>query len=328
MKEVLQKLYVHKTLKREEAKQALIDITNEKMNPAQIASFMTVFLMRSITIDELMGFRDALLELCLPIDFNGVESIDIVGTGGDGKNTFNISTLSCFVVAGAGYKVTKHGNYGSSSVSGSSNTLEKLGYQFTNEIDVLKKQLDQFNICFFHAPKFHPAMKSVAQIRKQLGVRTFFNLLGPLVNPCNPSHQLYGTSSLEISRLYNYVMQDSKKKFSIVYALDGYDEISLTGKFDIKNNKGHNVLSPKDVNKKLLKPEQLNGGESQEEAVKIFLNVLEGKGTRAQVDVVTTNAGMAIHTLKPETNILDCIKEAEESINNGNALKVLKSICN
>ncbi len=320
MKELLQKLYAHESLGKEEAKRVLINITNGKMNPSQLASFMTVFLMRSITIDELMGFRDALLELCIKVDFGGMETIDIVGTGGDGKNTFNISTLSCFVVAGAGYKVTKHGNYGSSSISGSSNTLEKLGYEFTNDIDKLKKQLDRANICFMHAPKFHPSMKSVAAIRKQLGVRTFFNLLGPLVNPCQPTHQLYGTSSLEISRLYNYIMQDSGRKYNIVYALDGYDEISLTGKFDIKNNYGHQVLSPEKINKNHINPIQLNGGESQEEAVNIFKNVLNGKGTKAQIDVVSTNAGMAIHTFKPEVNIIDCIAEAEESLKNGNAL--------
>lgn len=326
MKKLLQRLHQHETLSKEEAYQVLIDITNEKMNDAQLASFMTVFLMRSITIDELMGFRNALLELCVKVDLGGIESIDIVGTGGDGKDTFNISTLSCFLVAGAGYKVTKHGNYGSSSVSGSSNTLERLGYQFTNDIDILKKQLDEANICFFHAPKFHPAMKSVAGVRKQLGVRTFFNLLGPLVNPCTPTHQLFGTSSLEISRLYHYVMQASGKQYSIVHALDGYDEISLTGKFDIRNNKGHQVLNPSDLGKNQLTPQQLRGGETQEEAVRIFRNILEGNGTQAQVDVITSNAGIAIQTIKPNQSIEDCIAEATESLLSKKALNVLQNI--
>lgn len=326
MKALLQRLHQHETLSQSEAKQVLIDITNEQMNPTQLASFMTVFLMRSITIDELLGFRDALLELCVKVDLEGIESIDIVGTGGDGKDTFNISTLSCFIVAGAGYKVTKHGNYGSSSVSGSSNTLERLGYKFTNDIDQLKKELDEANICFFHAPKFHPAMKSVAGVRKQLGLRTFFNLLGPLVNPCRPTHQLFGTSSLEISRLYHYAMQESGKQFSIVHALDGYDEISLTGKFDIRNNAGHQVLNPSDIHKKQLQAKQLQGGETQEEAVRIFRNILEGNGTAAQIDVVTANAGMAIKTIKPKQSIEDCIQEATQALNNGNALKTLKKI--
>lgn len=326
MKKLLQRLHQHETLSRKEAKQILIDITNEKMNDTQLASFMTVFLMRSIIIDELMGFRDALLELCIKVDLGGIESIDIVGTGGDGKDTFNISTLSCFVVAGAGYKVTKHGNYGSSSVSGSSNTLEKLGYQFTNDIGTLKRQLDKANICFFHAPKFHPAMKSVAGVRKQLGLRTFFNLLGPLVNPCTPTHQLFGTSSLEISRLYHYVMQESGKQYSIVHALDGYDEISLTGKFEIRNNQGHQVLNPRDLNKKQLFPHELQGGETQEAAVKIFKNILEGNGTQAQIDVVTANAGIAIKTIKPQQSIEDCIAEATEALTSKKALIVLQNI--
>ncbi len=291
-----------------------------------MAAFMTVYLMRSITVDELMGFRDALLELCVPFEAEGLESIDIVGTGGDGKNTFNISTLSCFVVAGAGYKVTKHGNYGSSSVSGSSNTLEKLGYEFTNDSDILKKQLDETNICFFHAPKFHPAMKSVAKVRKELGLRTFFNLLGPLANPLQPTHQLFGTSSLEISRLYDYVMQESGRKFNIVHALDGYDEISLTGKFDIRNNNGHRVLSPDDIGKKYWSPKDLEGGADQEKAVGLFKDILEGEATEAQVDVVAANAGMAIHTFKPEVSIHDCISEAEESLRSGRALGVLKKL--
>ncbi|MGK0390404.1 MAG: anthranilate phosphoribosyltransferase [Maribacter sp.] len=326
MKKLLQRLHQHETLSRQEAKQALVDITNGQMNDAQLASFITAFLMRSISIDELMGFREALLELCIKVDLGGIESIDIVGTGGDEKDTFNISTLSCFLVAGAGYKVTKHGNYGSSSVSGSSNTLEKLGYQFTNDIDTLKKQLDKANICFFHAPKFHPAMKSVAGVRKQLGLRTFFNLLGPLVNPCIPTHQLLGTSSLEISRLYHYVMQASGQQYSIVHALDGYDEISLTGKVDIKNNSGHQVLNPSDFNKPQLTAKQLQGGETQAEAVKIFKNILEGNGTEAQIDVVTTNAGIAIKTIKPQQSIEDCIQEATESLNSKKALEKLLMI--
>ncbi len=328
MKATLQKLFAHQTLSRQEAKDTLVAITDGKMNPSQLASFLTVFIMRPITIQELQGFRDALLELAIHVDLEGMESIDIVGTGGDGKDTFNISTLSCFLVAGAGYKVTKHGNYGSSSVSGSSNTLERLGYEFTNDIDTLKQQLDQANICFFHAPKFHPAMKSVAATRKEIGFRTFFNLLGPLVNPCQPTHQLFGTSGLDISRLYAYVMQETGRRFTIVHALDGYDEVSLTGNTDVRNNEGQRILSPSHFGQNQLNPIQLQGGETQEEAVRIFKNILEGNGTAAQVAAVISNAGLAIHTLRPQQSLLDCIAEAKESLDSGKALNVLKQIVN
>ncbi|MGB1217030.1 MAG: anthranilate phosphoribosyltransferase [Saprospiraceae bacterium] len=326
MKAILQKLFAHQTLSRQEAKETLITITEGKMNPSQLASFLTVFIMRPITIDELQGFREALLALAVHIDLGGIESIDIVGTGGDGKDTFNISTLSCFLVAGAGYKVTKHGNYGSSSVSGSSNTLERLGYQFTNDIDTLKRQLDEANICFFHAPKFHPAMKSVAATRKEIGFRTFFNLLGPLVNPCQPTHQLFGTSGLDISRLYAYVMQETGRRFTIVHALDGYDEVSLTGNADVRNNEGQRILSPSHFGQNQLNPVQLRGGENQAEAVRIFKDILEEKGTDAQVAAVTSNAGLAIQTLRPEQSLLDCIAEAKESLESGKALHILKKI--
>ncbi len=319
-------MFAHENLSREEAKSVLIQITEGAMNDAQLASFLTVFKMRAISLEELTGFRDALLELAMPFDLKGRDTIDIVGTGGDGKNTFNISTLSCFVVAGAGYTVTKHGNYGSSSVSGSSNTLERLGYSFTNDLDTLNQQLDKANICFLHAPKFHPAMKSVGPVRKQLGVRTFFNLLGPLSNPARPKYQLFGTSALEISRLYQYVMQESGRQFTIAHALDGYDEVSLTGNSDIRNNQGRFLLEPKHFGFGKLTPAQLSGGESQEEAVRIFKSVLEGTCTEAQKSVVCANSALAIKTIHPERSLLDCVAEAKESLDSGKALSVLKKL--
>jgi len=328
MKKLLNRLYEYQTLSRKEATEVLTQISEGRYNEAQIASFLTVYIMRPITVEELQGFRDALLNLCKPVNLEGLESIDIVGTGGDGKNTFNISTLSSFVVAGAGYKVTKHGNYGVSSVCGSSNVLEHLGYRFTNDVDELKRQLERANICFFHAPFFHPAMKTVAPIRKQMRVKTFFNMLGPLVNPAQPSHQLLGVFNLGLSRLYEYILQQTDRQFSIVYALDGYDEISLTGPFKLRSNSGEQVLSPEGIGKPRLRQEQLHGGDTIEEAAKIFTDILNGNGSDAQVEVVSANAGLAIHTMKPEVSLEACMAEARESLLSGRALERFGKLIN
>ena len=244
MKKILQYLFEHKSLSRESAREVLVNISNGQYNESELASFTTVFLMRSISIDELLGFRDALMELCVPIHFKDEKVLDIVGTGGDGKNTFNISTLSCFIVAGTGNKVVKHGNYGASSISGSSNVMEQVGYHFTKDPDQLKRQLDKANICFLHAPLFHPALKIVAPLRKNLGVRTFFNMLGPMVNPAMPEYQLVGVFSLEMARIYNYLLQLTGTSFTIIHSLDGYDEISLTSDTKVITNKGERILTP------------------------------------------------------------------------------------
>lgn len=328
MKEILNRLYQQAYLQKQEAYDILVNISKGQYNPEQIASFLTVFQMRPINVAELSGFRSALLDLCIPVDFEGVESIDIVGTGGDGKNTFNISTLSAFVVAGAGYKVTKHGNYGVSSACGSSNVLEYLGYNFTNEVDQLKQQLDRANICFLHAPKFHPAMKAVAPIRRALGVKTFFNMLGPLVNPCRPKYNLLGVFNLNLSRLYQYILQNEDSRYAVVYALDGYDEISLTDNFKLRTNEGEWVLSPRDLGQKRLTQAQLHGGDTIPEAAAIFKHVLNGDCTAAQLNVVATNAGMAIHCIKKEKSIVDCIAEAKESILNKKALGAFLTLIN
>ena len=326
MKKILARLFEHEKLTRTEAKDILIRIAKGEFNPVQIASFTTVFNMRPVSIAELQGFRDALLALCVPFDLDGMETLDIVGTGGDGKNTFNISTISAFVIAGAGYKVSKHGSYGVSSAVGSSNVLMALGYEFTNDTDVLKRQLEECNICFLHAPLFHPALKEVVPVRKQLGMKTFFNMMGPLVNPIQPKYQLFGTFSMELSRLYQYIMQETGRQFSIVYALDGYDEISLTGKFKLRTNTSERLLGPEDLGKSTLKQSDLYGGETPEEAAQIFRNVLENKATTAQKEVVTANAGMAIHCIKPEQSIADCIAEATASIESGKAFQTLKNL--
>ncbi len=326
MKAILNELYQHKQLTRTEAKQIFFDIAEQKYNDIQISSFLTVFMMRPIALAELQGFRDALLALCVKIDLEGRHTIDIVGTGGDGKDTFNISTLSAFVVAGAGYPVTKHGSYASSSASGSSDVLLHLGYEFTNQRDKLLQQLDRANICFFHAPLFHPAMKAVVPVRKQLKVKTFFNMLGPLVNPAQPTYQLFGVFSLELARMYHYILQQSDKQFGIVYAMDGYDEVSLTSPFQLRTNQGERLLSPMDLQKPFYSPSAIYGGGTIESAGKIFLDVLQNQATTAQKDVVIANAAIAIHCIRPEQTLTDCIAEATTSLESGAALSCFKKL--
>lgn len=326
MKSILSDLFDHKKLSRAEAKEILLRISAREFNHVQISSFITVYNMRPISIAELQGFRDALLELCVKVDLGRTDTLDIVGTGGDGKNTFNISTTSAVVIAGAGYKVTKHGSYGVSSAVGSSNVLMGLGYEFTNDSDSLKRQLDKANLCFLHAPLFHPAMKEVVPVRKQLGMKSFFNMLGPLVNPIQPDYQVFGTFNLELSRLYQYVMQETGRRFVILYALDGYDEISLTDKVKVRTNETEKVLVPKDFGKVALQQADLYGGETVEEAATIFRNVLNNECTQAQLDVVTANAGMAIHCIKPTQSLADCVAEAKESIESKRALQGFKTL--
>ena len=321
MKEILNNLYEYKTLSKETAKEVLVNIASAKYNPSQVASFMSVYLMRPITVEELSGFREAMLELCLKTEFNTNETIDIVGTGGDGKDTFNISTLSCFVVAGTGIKVTKHGNYGVSSVSGSSNVLEAIGYKFTNEKNILQKQLEEAGLCFMHAPLFHPAMKNVAPIRKELGVRTFFNMLGPIVNPSFPKYQLLGVYNLEMARLYNYLLQNTNNDYVIMHSFDGYDEISLTGNYKIISREKEQIIEPE----KKLKQSDLFGGKSVEESAKIFMSVLKGEGVQAQNEVIIANACMAIHCVKKKS-LEDCTAEARESLESKKALNAYKKL--
>ncbi len=328
MKEILNELFDHKKLSRDEARRILLQIGEEKFNDAELASFLTVFKMRPITKDELHGFRDALLELCLAVDFGECNSIDIVGTGGDGKNTFNISTLSCFVVAGAGYTVTKHGNYGVSSLSGSSNVLEFLGYEFTNDADTLNRRLNSCNIVFLHAPLFHPAMKAVGPVRRALGVKTFFNMLGPLVNPSRPKRYFLGVYDMNLSRLYQYILQEDPGTFAVVYNLDGYDEISLTDQFIYRTNDTEQFITPEQLGLQRWKPADLHGGNSVEEAATIFLNILEGKGTEAQKQVIYANAGLAIQRFDPTRSFEECINDAKTSLDSGAALEVMQKCVN
>ena len=326
MKEILQRLTSHLSLEREEAGNILKKIAKSEYNNSQVSSFLTVFMMRMITVQELAGFRDALLDLCMATDLSEFDTIDLCGTGGDGKYTFNISTLSSFVVAGAGGKVAKHGNYGVSSSCGSSNVMESLGYKFTNDRDTLRNQLDKANICFLHAPLFHPAMKAVGPIRRELGVKTFFNLLGPMVNPSFPRNQLVGVWSLETARLYNYIYQQTDKNYTILYSLDGYDEISLTCEFKLISNHEEELLSPEKIGMPRLVPEDLLGGNTVEESVKIFLAILEGKGTEAQNAIVIANSGMALRRLNPDKSICECLEIAKESLEGGSANLKLKKL--
>lgn len=326
MKKTLQYLFEHKTLSRQEAKQVLVNIGRGVYNEHEVTAFMTVYLMRSITIEELQGFRDALLELCVQVKMNEQEVIDIVGTGGDGKNTFNISTLSCFIVAGTGQKVAKHGNYGASSVSGASNVMEQLGYKFNNENDRLLNEVDKAGICFLHAPLFHPALKVVGPIRRNLAMRTFFNMLGPLVNPADPAFQLIGVYSLEMARIYNYLLQQSGKSFMIIHSLDGYDEISLTNDTKVITNKGEKIMSPEQLGKRMVNAGDIQGGGTVEEAAKIFTSILKGEGSWSQNAVVLANAAMALHCTGKYKNYEEAYGAAVESLESGSANSCLQKL--
>ena len=322
MKAILNRLIQHETLEKEEAEKVLVGIAEGKYNPSEIASFLTVFMMRSITLKELEGFRNALLKLCLAIDLSEFSPIDLCGTGGDGKDTFNISTLASFVTAGAGIKVAKHGNYGVSSGCGSSNVLEHMGIKFSNDADFLKRCLDQAGICNLHAPLFHPAMKNVAPIRRELGVKTFFNMLGPLVNPSFPKHQLTGVFNLELARLYGYLFQKTDQIFTILYALDGYDEISLTGPTKALRNSGESLIHPEDFGLNSFDASEIAGGDNISSSAKIFIEVIQGKATQAQQNVVCANAAMAIATVL-ECSPKEGFEKAKESLLSGKANQAL-----
>nr|WP_294992922.1 anthranilate phosphoribosyltransferase [uncultured Sediminibacterium sp.] len=328
MKKILQYLFEHKTLPREKAKEVLLQMSAGQFNESEIAAFITVYLMRSITIEELQGFRDALLELSVKVNLESENIMDIVGTGGDGKNTFNISTLSCFIVAGTGQQVAKHGNYGASSVSGASNLMEQLGYRFKNDNDKLKKELDATNICFLHAPLFHPALKVVGPVRKNLGVRTFFNMLGPMVNPASPAYQLVGVYNLEMARIYNYLLQETGKAFTIIHSLDGYDEISLTNDTKVITNTGERIMTPIQLGKRMVMPEDIYGGNTVEEAAKLFMKIIKGEGSWAQHAVVLANAAMALYSTGRYTDYDAAYAAAVESLESKKAYKALENLIN
>lgn len=324
MKELLKRLFNHEELSREEACQLLQDITAGRYNEIQIASLLTVFQMRGIKVEELIGFRNALLSTRIPVDLSAYRPIDIVGTGGDGKNTFNISTCACFIVAGAGYPVAKHGNYGATSISGASNVMECYGIRFTNEQDKLLRSMEKCGMVYMHAPLFNPAMKTVAPVRKAMEVRTLFNLLGPLVNPCLPAYQLLGVADLTQMRLYTNTLQRLVVGFAVVNNLDGYDEISLTDEFKVMTNRYETIYKPSELGFDIVRQEELFGGNTPQEAARIFDNVLHNCATKAQTECVLINASFAIQAMEPLKPIEECVAIARESLQSGKALHTLK----
>ena len=326
MKETLQYLFDHRTLGKGDAKQILRNMAEGKYNDSEMAAFISVYLMRSITVEELTGFRDALLELCSPVDLSEFNTIDVCGTGGDEKNTFNISTLTSFVVAGAGEKVAKHGNYSVSSACGSSNVMEHFGYSFSSDSDRLRRELDMYNICILHAPLFNPAMKNVAPVRRSLRIKTFFNMLGPMVNPSFPKNQMVGVFSLDVARLYHYIYQESDKRFCIIHSLDGYDEISLTGNFRALTRQTERTLSPEMLDLSRVAPSEIYGGSTVKEAAAVFLNILEGQGSRSQNDVVVANAALALYCMDESKGLGACLDRARESLESGSALGTFKKL--
>ncbi|ACT94996.1 anthranilate phosphoribosyltransferase [Dyadobacter fermentans] len=326
MKHILSHLFEYKVLDKAQAKDVLMGIGTGRYSNSEIASFLTTYAMRSITVEELEGFRDGLLELCLSVDLSAYDPIDVCGTGGDGKDTFNISTLSCFVVAGAGQRVAKHGNHGVSSLVGSSTVLEYLGAKFTNDKDYLERKIDQAGVCFLHAPLFHPAMKNVAPVRKELGVKTFFNMLGPMVNPVSPKKQLVGVFSLELARLFAYLYQQTDKQFLVLHALDGYDEVSLTGAFKIITARSEQVLTPSHLGLQTLRADDLSGGETIEESARIFMNVLNDTATPSQKQAVLANAAMALYCANPAWSLTDAVETARESLESKKALAAFKKL--
>ncbi len=326
MKETLQYLFEGNKLTREQAKNNLLEVGKGMHSEPEFASFLTVFKMRPLTSEELAGFRDAMDELSLSTDLAEYNAIDVVGTGGDGKNTFNISTLACFVIAGAGVNVTKHGNYAVSSTSGSSNVLEFLGYKFSNDIEKLKADLDKANFCFLHAPLFHPAMKHIAPVRRALKVPTFFNILGPMINPSSPKFQLLGVNNPENFNHYKSVYESLDINYAIVHGSDGYDEISLTANTMVASNRNQFTLSPSDFGMKKAEPKTLFGGENVDEAARIFVNILKGKGTEEQNNVVTANAAMGLKVYYREKELTECVEIARNSLTSGKALEKLRSI--
>jgi anthranilate phosphoribosyltransferase len=326
MKNILNRLQEFDQLSTSESYDIIQKMSRNEFNNSEIAAFIHAYNFREISVDELLGFRAAMLSLALPFETNQ-PTIDLCGTGGDQKDTFNISTISSFIVAGSGIKVTKHGNYGVSSFCGSSNILESFGLKFTSDTTILNRQLEKANICFLHAPIFHPAMKFVAPIRKELGIKTFFNLLGPLVNPANPSNQLIGVFSPKVQKLYQFAHQKINKNVSIVHSLDGYDEISLTSPFKIIQNNKEQLLHSETLKMSQNSPLDLSGGNDIEEAKEIFHNILSGKGTTQQTNTVLANAGVAIANFK-DLSFLEGITLAQESLNSGSALKSFQTLIN
>ena len=325
MKDILNRMLNHEELTREETRDILVGITRSEYPNEQITALLTALQMRGITVDELLGFRDGILETGVPVPLDCDRYIDVVGTGGDRKNTFNISTTSCFVIAGAGYKVAKHGNYAATSTSGASNVIANHGVKFTDDIDRLNRCINECGIVYLHAQLFAKAMKFVGPIRKALQFPTCFNLLGPIVNPSKPQCQLLGVANLDQMRLYNNVYQKIGLDYGIVNSIDGYDELSLTGDFKVTTNNYERIFKPSDLGFSIIKPDELRAGANEQEAKEIFDAVLANTALPAQKNVVLANAAFAIQVLeKGKKDIEECIDIARESIDSGKALDTFK----
>lgn len=323
--QIFNRLLNHEELQREETKNLLVAITQGELNDPEVAALLTAIQMRGITVEELLGFRDGILETGVPVPLHCDRYIDVVGTGGDRKNTFNISTTACFVIAGAGYKVAKHGNFSATSVSGASNVIKNHGVMFTDDADKLNRSLDECGIVYLHAQLFAKAMKFVGAIRKALPFPTFFNLLGPIINPSKPQCQLLGVANLNQMRLYQQVYQRIGIDYGIVNSIDGYDEISLTSDFKVTTNDYERVFKPADLGFDIARPEELVGGATEEEAAQIFDAVLQGTALQAQKNIVMANAAFAIQVLeKGKKSIEECIDIARESLDSGKALSTFR----
>jgi len=324
--QLIEKLINQETLTKAESSVVLNNITNGVYNDSQIVVVVTALQMRSVTADELNGFRDALLEASTKVNLKVEDCIDVCGTGGDGKNTFNISTITAFVLAAGGYKVVKHGNYGVSSFCGSSTMLEHLGYKFTVNESNLQEQLDETNICFLHAPLFHPCLKRVSKIRKDLGIRTFFNFLGPLVNPLQPNLQLTGVFNLKTARLYKDILSNSRKAFSVVHSIDGYDEVSLTAPFKVFSETSEQLLYPEELTDETITEDDLFGGSDILQSEKIFEAIVSGNGNAVQNEVIKINTALGIKCFKPEMSLEDAQLEAEQIIKSGKVAQTIKNV--
>ncbi len=327
MKKILNRLTQYETLTEKESRNIIIEISEGKLNTSEISSFLTIYMIRNITIEELNGFRKALIELSVKIDLDEFDPIDLCGTGGDEKDTFNISTLASFVTAGSGVKVAKHGNYGVSSSCGSSNVLEYLGLKFNSDADKIKTAVDKANICFLHAPLFHPAMKNVAPVRKELGLKTFFNMLGPMVNPSMPKKQIVGVYNLELARIYNYLYQTTDINYNIIHSIDGYDEISLTKGTKVYSRESEFILESKDFNLQNIESSKISGGKDIESSSKIFMDVLNGNASTEKENVVCANASLAI-AISKNIPIIEAFMNAKESIRTKNALNCFNNLIN
>jgi anthranilate phosphoribosyltransferase len=325
MKDILKYLFTGAILTREEAREALRKVAAQEANPAQVAAFTTVFNMRQINSEELAGFRDTLLDLSIPVPVREFDAMDLCGTGGDGKNSFNVSTCAAFVVAASGQNVVKHGNKSVSSKCGSSDVLAHLGITFTNEIDEIRNSLEEFGLAFLHAPLFHPALKELAPIRKDLGVKTFFNMLGPMVNPANPNKQMVGVFNSELQELYAKIYKADGKEYAIVHSVDGYDEVSLTSAFHMYTHMGEFEIEPEDMGLDRINPESLYGGDTVEEAAEIVVDVLTGNATKEQTNVVLANAAVALH-IGLDVGLREGVEMAQEAIESETAYQILKSM--